>query len=273
MAGRKFIGTSAWEQVIGQKKEMLDAFDAGKRKAKGHEVQTYHGRVAEAVFRKWLSDFLPKRFDVTAGYVVSQGQRGEAKYPHFDVIIYDQFDSPILWVEDNPDVSEGGKSRAVPVEHVRSILEVKSTFDPGEAKEAMEHLRDLEPFYAGIDLPQERYKKYLSPRFFCGVVFFNAKEKDQNSQVAINHLVPSSGPRNFFGGVILRGEGRSEADSGRIKIGIETKPDEIVLHGFMTWVPSAFSMFAFDLVALLNGTYVPGFLSSFHAVNLPADSI
>lgn len=142
---QKFIGRSAWEQITGQKKELLDEFDAGKRKAKGHEVQTYHGRVAESVFRNWLIEFLPKRFGVTSGYVASQGQRGETKFPHFDVIIYDQLDAPILWVEGHPDVSESGKSRAIPAEYVRAILEVKSTYNSTESKDAIEHLRDLEP--------------------------------------------------------------------------------------------------------------------------------
>lgn len=270
MADRKFTGTSAWEQLIGQKKEMLDAFDAGQRKSKGHEVQTYHGLVAEAMFRKWLSDFLPHRFGVTSGYVVSQGQRGQAKYPHFDVIIYDRLNAPILWVEGHPDVSEGGKSRAIPAEYVRSVLEVKSTFGSGEAKEAMEHLRDLEPFYTDIDTPQDRYKKFLPADFFCGAVFFNAPAKDQNSQAALNHLLPTNGPRNFFGGVILRGEGLREEDSCKIIIGVESKPDQSILHALSIWTSVAFSMFAFDMVALLNGTYDPRFLSSFHAVNLPS---
>src|SRR5262245_32291332 len=126
MAGRRFIGTSGWEQLMGQRKELLDAFDAGKRKSKAHEVETYHGVVADAVLRQWLGEFLPKRFGVTPGYVVSQKESGKTKFPHFDVIIYDQLNAPILWVEDHPDVSEGGKSRAIPVELVRSVLEVKS---------------------------------------------------------------------------------------------------------------------------------------------------
>jgi len=269
MPGRKFIGTSAWEQAIGRKKEMLDAFDAGKRKAKGHEVQTYHGRVAEAAFRDWLNEFLPKRFGVTSGYVVSQGQRGEEKFPHFDVIIYNQLDAPILWVEGHPDVSEGGKSRAIPAEYVRAILEVKSTFNSEEAKEAIEHLRDSESFYQGIDPPEERYKKYLPSDFFCAAVFFDANKADQRSQAVLNHLIPTYGPRNFYGGIILRGEELPPEDSGEIRIGIETKPDQTVLHAFVMWMPFAFSMFAFDLVALLNGTYDPRFLSSFYAISMP----
>ena len=248
---------------------MLDTFDAGKRKAKGHEVQTYHGLVAEAVFRDWLSEFLPKRFGITSGYVVSQGQRGDAKFPHFDVIIYDQLDAPVIWVESHPDVSESGKSRAIPVEYVRTILEVKSTFGSVEAKEAIEHLQDLEPFYKGIDPPEERYKKYLPASFFCKAVFFDATRANLNNQAILDHLIPSNGPRNFLGGIVLRGEERSPDESGQIMIGVETKPDQSVFHAYLMWSPFSFSMFAFDLIALLNGTYDPGFLSSFHAIRIP----
>jgi hypothetical protein len=35
------------------------------------------------------------------------------------------------------------------------------------------------------------------------------------------------------------------------------------------WTRFAFSMFAFDLVALLNGTFDAGYLSSFFAVSIP----
>ncbi len=250
---------------------MLDAFDAGKRKAKGHEVQTYHGRVAEAVFRSWLSEFLPKRFRVTSGYVVSQGQRGEAKFPHFDVIIYNHLDAPILWIEDHPDVSEGGKSRAIPAEYIRAILEVKSTFNSETAKDAMEHLLDLEPFYQGIDPPEERYKKYLPSGFSCEAVFFDANKADQR-KAALKHLIPTSGPRNFLGGIILRGKKMSPEDSGQIWFGIEKTPEETLLHAHISWSQIAFPTFAFDLVALLNRTFELGYVSSFFAHPVPSRS-
>ena len=44
--------------------------------------------------------------------------------PHFDVIIYDELDAPVLWIEDTPDASPQGRSLAIPVEHVRGVLEV-----------------------------------------------------------------------------------------------------------------------------------------------------
>ncbi len=89
---------------------MLDAFDRARNKAASHEVETYHGKVAEAEFRKWLTDFLPKKYGVTSGYIVSPGLKSTEKTPHFDVIIYDQLESPILWVEGDPDVSSQGRS-------------------------------------------------------------------------------------------------------------------------------------------------------------------
>lgn len=59
-----------WKQFLSAKKKMLDAFDQPREKAKKHIVEIYHGNVAEAVFRGWLSDFSPKRYAVTAGYII-----------------------------------------------------------------------------------------------------------------------------------------------------------------------------------------------------------
>lgn len=267
MPSKKVNGTSAWEQIIGRKNEMLDAFDAGKRKARGQKVSTFHGRVAESVFREWLGEFLPKKYGVTSGYVVSQGQKGVSKFPHFDVIIYNQLEAPVLWVENHPDASESGKSRAIPAEFVRGILEVKSTFNRREAKAAIDHLRDLEPLYKGIDLPEERYKNYLPEDYFCGVVFFDVSKNNQKSEAALKVLLPNNGPRNFWGGIILRGEEQPSEHSGQIVITLEEKPSGEVLGVSVYWWEISFSTFAFDLVALVNGTYSPRFFSSFFALN------
>ena len=73
------------------------------------------------------------------------------KTPHFDVIIYDQLEAPILWVEDFPDVSSQGRSLAIPVEYVRGVLERKSTFSPTTVGTALDHLKDLLPLTGGPD--------------------------------------------------------------------------------------------------------------------------
>ena len=165
--------SQGWKQFRTARKEMLSAFDAAKEKGKKHEVEVYHGRVAEAEFRSWLSSFLPKRYAVTSGYIVSQGLDDTNKTPHFDVIIYDTFESPVLWVEDNPDLSAAGKSLAIPCEHVKAVLEIKSRFSNKTATDGIRHLGDLSPLMGGIDTPEERYKLYLPPNFFCGMVFLN----------------------------------------------------------------------------------------------------
>ena len=137
------IPVQGWKQFLTSRKEMLDAYDRAREQAKAHEVETFHGEVAEGMLRKWLSSFLPKRYGVTSGYIVSPGLKSIHKAPHFDVIIYDQLESPVLWVEDSPDVSSQGRSLAIPVEYVRSILEVKSIFSTTTVRDAIEHLTDL----------------------------------------------------------------------------------------------------------------------------------
>src|SRR5688500_8615443 len=99
-AYQKREGTLGWSQFLTARKELLDTFDTERTKAKAHEVETYHGVAAEAEFRKWLSSFLPKRYGVTKGYIVSQGRPDTDTLPEFDVIIFDALESPILWVED-----------------------------------------------------------------------------------------------------------------------------------------------------------------------------
>jgi len=146
--------SQGWKQILTARKEMLDAFDSARTKAGSHEVETYHGRVAEAEVRQWLSRFLPRKYGVTSGYIVSPGLKDSEKTPHFDVIIYDQQESPILWVEDNPDASSQGQSMAIPAEYVRAVLEIKSRFTPSTVDDAMGHLRDLLPIMA-LDAPDE----------------------------------------------------------------------------------------------------------------------
>ena len=85
-----------WKQFLTSRAEMLDAFDRAREKAKSHEVETFHGEVAEAELRKWLTSFLPKRYGVTSGYIVSAGLKSSEKKPHFDVVIYDQLEAPCL---------------------------------------------------------------------------------------------------------------------------------------------------------------------------------
>jgi hypothetical protein len=281
--------TQGWKQFLTSRKEMLDAFDRAREKSRSHEVEVFHGEVAEAVFRKWLTDFLPKRYGVTPGYIVSPGPKSCDKTPHFDVIIYDQLESPVLWVEGSPDVSRQGRSLAIPAEYVRAVLEVKSAFSPGTVESAMEHLKDLLPLMGRAEEPQEKYKLHLPPNFCCALVFFDLKKECEFSETALAKLVAGTQLRGFFGGLILRGEGHTVQNTGRLSLLHSITPmestvqrgqsllgefatsqftqrDELHFGAILIWSEPNFSRFGFDLIAMMQGTYEVGRLSSFHGM-------
>jgi hypothetical protein len=287
-------GTQGWRQFLTAKKTMLAAYDSARTHARAHEVETYHGKVAEAEFRKWLTTFLPKKYGVTAGYIISQGFDDSIKAPHYYVIIYEQLESPVLWVEEYPDASIHGSSRAVPAEHVRAVMEVKSNLNSKSAYNASKHLCDLEPLLAGIDKSNELYKKFLPANFFCFSIFFNLLKADEYSNAAIVNTLAANKIRGYMGAEILRGEGLLEEVSGRILPLINDTPtptscfadneklslmkggqisnpnsadNEKQRGAFLMWAEAMFSMFAFDLIALLNGNYKLAHVHSMHGMS------
>lgn len=267
---------------------MLDSYDRARQQAKAHEIEIHHGNVAEAATRKWLKEFLPKKYGVTSGYVISPGIKSSIKAPHFDVIIYDQINSPVLWVEDSPDSSQQGRALAIPAEYVHSVLEVKAALTSKSAGKAIDHLNDLSPLLAGQDDPTERYKLHLPPSFCCGTVFFELRKEHQYHESSIKKLVSGARLRGFFGGIILRGEGHAKQSTGGIKLlnpeteiscaigkgkqtllnsciaGSTQVADNVHLCASLFWAEHKFSEFGFDLIAMMQGTYDPGRVSSFY---------
>jgi hypothetical protein len=282
--------SQGWRQILTARKAILDAYDNARQLAKGRKVETSHGNTFEAAFRKWLQEFLPKRYGVTSGFVVSSGQKSGIKTPHFDVIIYDQLNSPVLWIEGNPDASPQGRPRAIPVEYVCAVLEVKSSFSSVNVKRAIEHLADLSPLLGGLDLPTDRYKLHLPPTFRCGLLFGEAHPTAMHSEAALKAVIAGACLRGFFGGLILRAEGDNAPRSGRIELLESRQPFPRMFTGRRTsisafatssshefsenchigamtkWQEMNFAGFAFDLVAMLQGTYVQRRLSSFYGV-------
>lgn len=278
-----------WQQFLAERKSMLNAFDIARTHSKKHKVETSHGNVAEAEFRRWLGDFLPKRYAVTSGYIISPGISDLEKSPHFDVIIYEHLDSPILWIENNPDASKQGRSLAIPAEHVRAVIEVKSSFERRTVREAIDHFKELRKLLSGIDAQSERYKLHLPINFFWGLVFFDLKNNNERDFLALESLIEAVDLRGFYGGIILRGEGHAKDYAGKLNLvrselpmtaipsvensllyGLnitksrEIRPDQHI-GAMLQWMEPNFSGFAFDIVALLNGTYEQGRVSSFQA--------
>jgi hypothetical protein len=286
-------GVQGWKQFLSTKESILRKYDLAHQRASSHMVKVFHGRVAEAAVREWLCEFLPQRYGVTAGYIVSQGVSDKVPLRHFDVIIYDRLESPVLWVDSNPDSSAQGASRAILVEHVRAVLEIKSSFDPSTVAEAMAHLQELAPLLAGIDSTGDRYKRYLPPTFASGIVFVELRGRHKSNAAALGNIVRSPLPRGYFEAVILRGEGLPIESTGTIQLveaenplvsnvgkgrdslfsdksisnSVENRPGHHVA-ALLTWGVSQFSMFAFDLLAMLSGTYEPNTMSSLYGTNV-----
>lgn len=220
-----FIGTLGWRQFLTAKKWLLSEYDQARIQAQSHEVETWHGKVGEGNFRKWLQEFLPKRYGVCPGYVISQGQLETCPMPHFDVIVYDALDAPVLWIESNADVSQAGAVRAIPAEHVRAVIEIKAAFTRASVQQSLSHLRELRPLLSGVDSPLTRYPKYLPAAFFSDTIFFELR-KDVSHSVSIldSFLEDRVLDRGFCGGLVLRGDGLPEVQAGRVRVlsGMET---------------------------------------------------
>jgi hypothetical protein len=278
--------STAWQQFLVAKTKMLDDYDRALVHAKEQVVQVHHGVVGEASVREWLHSFLPKRYGVVNGYIRSQNPSHPYQSRHFDVIVYDQIESPTLWIENNNAKSDSGRMRIIPAEFVRAVVEVKSAFKHSIVKEATEKLSELEPLMSGVDPAGEQYPRYLPASAVLAMLFFEYRIADLADQQKILSLFQTLEFRRLlYGAVILRGEG-SHADNTAIVQRYESQEPHTGMNSegmtkgmtltptqqsngrnigvMMTWTGINFSRFAFDLLAFLRGTYRPGFLSSFH---------
>lgn len=163
----------AWQQFLVARRELLAQYDQAIVHAKGQAVATHHGIVAEAEVRNWLDRFLPKRYGTTSGFIKSQDPQA-AVTSHFDVIIYDQLEAPVLWTETNRDKSEKGLTRVIPAEHVRAIIEVKAALSRRTLREATNKLNQLSPLMAGVNLIGDNYPKYLPIDAILSMLFLRS---------------------------------------------------------------------------------------------------
>jgi hypothetical protein len=266
---------------LGGRQRMLAAFDQAKTQSKGHKVEVHHGNVAEEQFREWLRRFLPKKFGVTAGFVVSPAEAAHSRLSHYDVIIYNQLEAPILWIEDGKTESMG-----IPVQYVLAIFEVKASMDRKTIKDAIQHLDLLAPFAQGKDDPHTTlYRLHLPERFFCGMIFFELKGANSSHFKALEHITKS---RIFpiLSGLVLRSDERDPVESAQIQIAtsetpttrhqgddkgriglaanfILTESTEVTpqKHALVitTWSHAAFTSYAAHILRLLQGeeVYLP----------------
>ena len=141
--GNKDIVLGGWPQFTTQKSKIVSDFKSAGDMSENRPTETDKGKYAEALFRDWLEQFLPAKYGVTSGYIISQGDSVlssdalKGKLRHYDVIIYNRLDSPVLWTEKSPDYSPSGRIRAIPAEYVHGVLEVKSSFNTKSIADAL----------------------------------------------------------------------------------------------------------------------------------------
>jgi hypothetical protein len=199
-------GQHGWKEFHRNRKNILAEFDKILEQISNRPIQTAHGSGVEAYIRKWLSEFLPKKYGVTSGYVIPDLYDNSTTIYHFDIIIYNCLDAPILWTESNEDNSEQGKFRAIPAQHVVAIYEVKSRLTTKNIRDALAKLDQTRQF---ID--------QLNHNYSCGIIFVDLKETENNSDSILKELCKGCEVFGFRGGMVLRYEG-DESSTGLISV-------------------------------------------------------
>lgn len=272
------------QQFHSARRKMLAAYDAARSQNPGKRVQVDHGIAAEAAVRQWLTDFLPKRYAVTSGYVICQRLSEDDELKHYDVIIYDALNSPVLWVDDIPGK---GRIQAIPSEHVLSVWEVKAAMTKRAVVDAVKKLAELRPLLAEVDDPAMPIPAYLPATFFSAIVFFELRREELKRFDLLDVLQPAEELRGFAGSLVLRCDPNGDQsgftrlfpadaiDPNGAPFGLRTslsalltlgKPFKVGEHWkaeSMQWTPLTFSMFAFEVIARLAGKY-DGTPLSFH---------
>lgn len=189
-------GQHGWKEFHRNRKDILSEFDKILEQTVNRPIQVAHGQGVEAYLRKWLSEFLPKKYGVTSGYIIPNLYEDSGKIYHYDIIIYNRLDAPVLWAEGNQDNSEQGKYRAIPAKHVMAVYEVKSRLTKTNVSDALEKLNQTKDF-----------SDQLHPLYSCGVIFIELKESDNNRESIIKELIKGKDVFGLLGGMVLRYEG------------------------------------------------------------------
>jgi len=184
----KRYGLFGWREFHNTRKDILNEFNSAKGYNRSRPVRTEHGIAGEARFRKWFSEFLPKKYGVTSGYIIPDIMTVDYNLYHFDLLIYDEMNSPILWVDGNSDNSEQGKRQAIPAKYVHAAFEIKASLTSKSAKVAIAKLTEL-----------NNLASFLPPNFSCGVLFFELDVALVNNQTILPNLIPTNPIIGYWG--------------------------------------------------------------------------
>lgn len=186
------FGMFGWEEFYRNRKNILCEYDKTFELTKNRPVRTAHGEAVEAYIRKWLAEFIPKKWAVTSGYIIPTLYNYDGKLYHYDIIIYDQINAPILWTEGNSDDSEQGKFRAIPAKYVAGVIEVKSRLTSKSINDMQRKLSEINFF-----------SDQLPATFFSSGIFIELKEEN-NKKKTLEGLLSLYEVDRFGMGMILR---------------------------------------------------------------------
>lgn len=195
--------TTGWKKFELNRRKILLNYELAKFENEDRPMLTEHGVLAEASLRAWLSNFLPNRYGVTAGYIIPHTlQPDDYKQYHYDIIVYDKLDSPVIWVGDNADNTQNGQDKAIPSSRVLAVFEVKANWTKKSAFAAREKLNELNEIRA-----------HLPRNFFKGVIFMEVKSKCEKKVDFLQNLIEDSYSKTLDCGCVLSMEDNSEISS------------------------------------------------------------
>jgi len=215
MQDKEHIG---FKPLHAERKKLLSEYDILKEQLDNDPVKIEHGIKGEAHFRSFLEQFLPKKFGVTKGYIITTDLEYKGSLEEWDIIIYDALESPVLFVRKNEDNTNNSAKRGIPVEYVRAVIEIKASFNVKSAKATTNKLLKLRQFIKENRTDNMSINNALKHPFVTFAVFYetNVKNKSQYLE-ALKQLTPfwQKNPLvQFAGGLILRGQNRPEYSSG-----------------------------------------------------------
>ena len=183
-----------WREFASNRTGILAKYDAAKALSASRPVKTEHGITGEAAVREWLGEFLPAKYRVTSGFIIPDFvQSPDYKLYHYDVIVFDALNAPVLWTDPNPDQAEQGKKRAIPARFVHSVMEVKASYGAQSAQDALQKLRQLNAI-----------APHFPAQFSCCVVFMELPIALASQGGLLRHLLPEPWINAFRGGIIMR---------------------------------------------------------------------
>jgi hypothetical protein len=281
MERKKHIGVDSF---FAERKRLLDAYDTAKAQATDDAVKTEHGFVAEDLAREWLVSFMPKKFGVCKGYIITHSLEYTGDLEEWDIIIYDALEAPILFTRQTSDGASRGERRAIPVEHVRGVLEVKATLSPQAAELSVNKLKKLRHFMGTNTSPN--YPKFLCSPFVCAALFFETRVRNlsdyRRALDCLSTLMQEEPQVPLIGGLILRSQREHEhsgyltflkgeqpvdlADALEMSTGFQYPDGKFGAFGCFSWGVNSYPMFIFDLLNFLNGKGSPG-IGSFYGLD------